>query len=211
MEKFIIEQIKENFTVKVFGEPYSVHNLNLEKENLPSLKQFGDGLSLVKIVGLKTIGTCMKLDKPKFLLLPGKGEKSDDCGFEDSSSILMWKVEKDFSTLDLQISPISISEISNDTDKSFSFSLKLKDCNYSKGVFKGIVQIKAEIFGIKITENIPVKVTIVEGGSIEVFNSYIGPFQVVIVINLVAVNKVCARGMAYYGVLSANHEVCATF
>lgn len=211
MEKFIAEQLKENFVVKVFGEPYSVLKLDLEKENSPSLKQFGEGPWLVKVVGLKTAGACIKLDKPKFLLLPGSGEKSDDCGFEDNSSVLMWKVEKDFSTLDLQISPISVAEISNDNEKSLSLSAKLKESNYSKGVFTGKVEIKAEIFFIKITESIPIKVTIREGGSIEVYNDYIGVFQVVIVITLETLHKACARVTVSYGGFSANKEVCATF
>lgn len=211
MEKFIAEQLQENFVVKVFGEPYSVLKLDLAKENSPSLKQFGEGPWLVKVVGLKTAGACIKLDKPKFLLLPGSGEKSDDCGFEDNSSVLMWKVEKDFSTLDLQINPISIGEIANDTEKGLSFSVKLKDVKYSSGVFTGNIEIKAEIFGIKITENIPVKVTIREGGSIDVCNDYFGPFLVVISIKLETLHKACAIGTAYYSVFSANDKVCVTF
>ncbi|KQB41287.1 hypothetical protein [Flavobacterium aquidurense] len=210
MEKFIAEQLKENFVVKVFGEPYSVLKLDLAKENSPSLKQFGEGPWLVKVVGLKTAGACIKLDKPKFLLLPGSGEKADDCGF-DNSSVLMWKVEKDFSTLDLQINPISIGEIVNDSEKGLSLSLKLKEPNYSKGVFTGKVEIKAGIFGLKITENVPIKGTITEGGSIKVYEEYIGPFLVVIVLTLETLNRACAEVTVYYSGFSANDKVCVTF
>lgn len=211
MEKFINEQLKDSFLVKVFGEPYSVLNLNLDKENTPALKQFGKNPSLVKVAGLKTAGACIKLDKPKFLLLPGNGEKSDDCGFEGNSSILMWTVEKDFSTIDFQINPISIAEITDNNDKNLSLSAKLKESKYSNGIFTGKVQIKAEFLFIKITENIPVKVKILEGGSIEVFNDYLGPFQIVIVIKLETLNKVCVRVTGYYNGLSANAGECVTF
>ncbi|MEN2414567.1 hypothetical protein [Flavobacterium mesophilum] len=211
MEKFISEQLKENFLVKVFGEPYSVLKLDLAKENFSSLKQFGDGPSLVKVVGLKTAGACIKLDKPKFLLLPGNGEKPDDCGFADHASVLMWKVEKDFSTLDIHVNNVLISEIMDSEDKNFSLSVKLKDCQYSNGIFKGTVQIKLAVFGIKITENVPIKVKILEGGTIQVFNDYLGPFQVVIDLKLEALNKACVRVTAYYGGFSANEGVCTTF
>lgn len=212
MEKFITQKLNENLVITIYGEENSTFNLNLEKENSESLKKFGKEVSLVKVLGIQSKGVCIRLDKPKYLILPGIGESADGCGFEGSETTKMWKVEKDFNTLGIEFNSMSMDElVQNQVIGGLSLSVKLKDSRYNNGVYKGTVQVKADFVLMRITENIPINVTIYPGGSIEVFNGYLGMFHVSIKLNLETINKACARVTISYSGLSANEQVCTTF
>lgn len=212
MEKIFEEYLKDNFVVEVFGEPYSSFNLKLDKEKLPIPKDFEGSLSLVKVLGFKYMGACLKLSEPKLLLLPGAGGTPTGCGFEEGKNVKMWKVGKDYTTLDLSVNRINILDVvESEGEKRASLSVKIKDPQYSSGVFTGKIQIKIDLGVFRITENIPIRVTIVEGGEVVVFNENVSGADIVITLKLPALNKACANVSVSYMGFRMNDNVCVTF
>lgn len=210
MEKLFNEKLLDTFMVKVFGEVVSNLNLTGDKD-LPSLSKFDKNSSLVRVVGFKAAGACVRLDKPKLLVLPGKGEPADDCGFE-GDIIKMWKVQKDFSTLGLEINPVTINElVALDLKGDISLSVKLRDTSYKNGTLTGTIKVEAEVFFITLTHNIPVKVKINQGGEIQIYQQNVNGFLITATVSLKTLNKACARVTVSYGIFSANEEVCTTF
>lgn len=212
MENFINEKLEENFLIKLFGKPYSVLKVDFDKEKSETIKQFGKNPSLVKVFGFKTAGMCSKFEIPKILLLPGEGEVANDCGYENDAEVKMWKVDSNFNSLQIEASSINMSELLDVTiDKGLSLSVKLKNCSYRGGIFRGVIEVKIDVFGIRITENINVEQNIGVSNTINVYSGNLGPFYVTVDLTLKSITKACARITAEYFGMRANEEVCATF
>lgn len=221
MENLITEQLQNNFVVKVFGEAYSVLSLNLDKDSSPILKQFGKTPTIVKVVGIKTFGACIKLDKPKYILLPGNGENPDDCGFEDNNKVKMWEIDRDFDSLSVETNPISISDLATaNSINSVDISVRLGGARYSEGVFTGNVTTSIVVYGISIpVPAIPIRVTIGIGGNSTVYNQTFpiagGSLTIKVKLKLRSANRACAvvEATGRYGPFSVgdDKEVCVNF
>ena len=222
MENFIAEQLNDNFVVSVFGVPYSTFNLSLDSSSAIVINQFGQMTTLVKVLGIKTSGVCINFDTPKFILLPGSGEPPKGCNFDDVELVKMWKVSSDFSSLYLQLTPISILELqSAETDKSVEIGLRLRDANYSGGIFTGNITASLVVYGINVPiPAIRVRATVGIGGSATVYSQTFdigggATATVKVKLKLRAANRACAllEVNGRYGPFSIgdDKEVCVTF
>jgi len=154
MENLIKESLLNNLQVKVFGNVVSDVKLDLTNEKSAALGQFGVNPVIVQVIGAKVQGLCIRLDKPKILVLPNNGVAADDCGFE--SDVKMWILEKGFETSSIEISNFNVDDLSSKK----VIDITIKSIKYENGRLTGKAQVEINIL-IKYSQEVRFNVEII--------------------------------------------------
>ncbi|QMU66116.1 MAG: AAA family ATPase [Flavobacteriaceae bacterium] len=131
--------------------------------------------------------------KPLTLVLPGKGQLPDSCGFEGSETIKMWSVRKGTMASKIDLTSGKVEELLPSGLRGLiGAGIKIKNVTYENGELKGRIEVWVKV-GVKISHGENFSINTGLGSWVTITGFDLGIADVKVQVKLDNINKVCAR------------------